>query len=355
MKTIFLLLFYCAVYCSAVAQSLVTNGGFEDLDSTCISSLPHTGSKQPYDITLIECILPWGEYSRTHLLFRHPDGAHGGEAIASIQLKDLSKPESHSYVIAPLCSTMVKGAHYKVMFYYRMGSDAEFTGNALSVNFEGKPSGFNNYQAIYANPVYTVPGFIADTGWQKAEFIYEAKGYEQVIMLGNFRTDKETPLKRLRKGASSAYVRCLVDDISVAGIEYPDSCPSLRDKERTLSVQSTLPDTARLYILDKIQFEYNSAELLAAGKNQIEAIALQLEQYSSLNATITGHTDSTGSEIYNKQLSADRAHAVRQALIDLGVPANRLKAVGKGMEQPITHNQTEAARRLNRRVDIRFY
>lgn len=343
-----------ASFWSVEAQNLIPNGSFEDLDSTCMASLPHPDKLQPYDIGLIECILPWGEYSRTHLLFRHPDGIHGGVAAASLQLKDLSKPESHSYVIAPLCSSLVKGAQYRVAFFYRISSDAVYTCNSLSVNFDAKPLEFNNYKAIYSNPVYTIPGFIADTGWQKAEFVYTANGHEQVIMLGNFATDKNTIIKRLRKGTATTYVRCMVDDVSVTRMGYADSClPQQLTKEKYKF--GLVIDTSKVYILDQIQFEFNSAELLAAGKNQLEAVASQLENDSLLKATITGHTDSTGSMAYNKQLSSERAYAVRQALIDLGVSAARLKAVGMGMEQPVTHNQTEAARRLNRRVEIVYY
>lgn len=354
MKHLLLLFFWFLMPTSILAQNLVLNGGFEDLDSTCMASLPHPDKLQSFDINLIECILPWGEYSRTHLLFRHPDGIHGGVAAASLQLKDLSKPESHSYVIAPLCNSLVKGAQYRVAFFYRVSSDAAYTCNTLSVNFDTKPLEFNNYMAIYSNPVYTIPGFIADTGWQKAEFVYTANGHEQVIMLGNFATDKNTTIKRLRKGTATTYVRCMVDDVSVRRIGYADSClPQQVSKEKYKL--GLVIDTAKVYILDQIQFEFNSAELLAAGKNQLEAVALQMESNTHLKATITGHTDSTGSVAYNKQLSTERAYAVRQALIDLGISAARLKAVGMGMEQPVTDNQTEAARRLNRRVEIVYY
>ena len=54
----------------------------------------------------------------------------------------------------------------------------------------------------------------------------------------------------------------------------------------------------------------------------------------------------------NKDLSELRALTVMKALVDRGVPKNRLKAVGYGSTQPVSDNNTEAGRRLNRRTDI---
>ena len=67
---------------------------------------------------------------------------------------------------------------------------------------------------------------------------------------------------------------------------------------------------------------------------------------------IEGHTDSTGSANMNQVLSQRRAEAVRQALIEDGVDASRLSALGLGEDQPIADNASESGRARNRRVDI---
>jgi outer membrane protein OmpA-like peptidoglycan-associated protein len=68
--------------------------------------------------------------------------------------------------------------------------------------------------------------------------------------------------------------------------------------------------------------------------------------------TVVGHTDSSGSDSYNEQLSERRAEAVRAELIRDGVPAERLSAIGRGESEPRADNSTEAGRAQNRRVEI---
>ena len=67
---------------------------------------------------------------------------------------------------------------------------------------------------------------------------------------------------------------------------------------------------------------------------------------------IEGHTDSTGPSALNLRLSQQRADSVRNALIELGISASRLTAVGMGQEFPIASNQTQEGRARNRRVDV---
>lgn len=69
---------------------------------------------------------------------------------------------------------------------------------------------------------------------------------------------------------------------------------------------------------------------------------------------IEGHTDSTGTAGLNDQLSLRRAEAVRAAMIERGVPAERLIAAGFGQARPVGDNATEEGRARNRRIEIRI-
>ena len=71
-----------------------------------------------------------------------------------------------------------------------------------------------------------------------------------------------------------------------------------------------------------------------------------------LGAIIEGHTDSTGSADFNLELSQRRASAVMGFLAGQGVPPEKLKAVGFGMQQPVADNATAEGRARNRRVEI---
>lgn len=77
-----------------------------------------------------------------------------------------------------------------------------------------------------------------------------------------------------------------------------------------------------------------------------------LRQEPGATATVEGHTDSLGREIYNQTLSIRRADTVVGYLLTRGIAYDRLTAVGKGESQPIADNATDAGRARNRRVDV---
>ncbi|MCA0205767.1 MAG: OmpA family protein [Proteobacteria bacterium] len=84
----------------------------------------------------------------------------------------------------------------------------------------------------------------------------------------------------------------------------------------------------------------------------LRSVAQNINSYPLSIVYVTGHTDSTGSESYNQQLSLRRADAVAGVLIGAGVPANRVQARGMGESQPIASNDTASGRAQNRRVVI---
>ena len=68
---------------------------------------------------------------------------------------------------------------------------------------------------------------------------------------------------------------------------------------------------------------------------------------------IEGHTDATGDEAFNLQLSVDRAKTVEKALIARGVSPDRLSTKGLGRSQPLSTNDSDEGRARNRRVEFR--
>ena len=72
----------------------------------------------------------------------------------------------------------------------------------------------------------------------------------------------------------------------------------------------------------------------------------------TLKIEISGHTDSKGSAEMNQKLSENRAKAVVDYLLKAGIPTNRLTFKGYGKDQPISTNETEVGRQLNRRTEF---
>ena len=81
-------------------------------------------------------------------------------------------------------------------------------------------------------------------------------------------------------------------------------------------------------------------------------IAYNLKQFPESDITVVGYTDNTGSQQVNDKLSQQRAESVVDYLEQQGVAADRLKAIGKGWDDPIASNSTAAGRAQNRRVEI---
>lgn len=104
-----------------------------------------------------------------------------------------------------------------------------------------------------------------------------------------------------------------------------------------------------------ILFGFDSADLTAQAKENINNLANTLTKYEDTNILIEGHTDSRGDEQYNQKLSERRARAVSKALGDLGIRNVRMKEIGYGENQPIADNESDDGRSQNRRVEVAIF
>ena len=106
------------------------------------------------------------------------------------------------------------------------------------------------------------------------------------------------------------------------------------------------------YDLYGIHFESDQSTLQPAAKSLLDDIATALKNFPDWGLRIVGHTDATGEPEANEALSVQRANAIKAALVDRGIDANRLQAAGAGEKRPIASNQTPEGRALNRRVEL---
>jgi OOP family OmpA-OmpF porin len=99
-------------------------------------------------------------------------------------------------------------------------------------------------------------------------------------------------------------------------------------------------------------FDFDKAVIKPGFAPMLEKVAEIMESEPNLKVNVEGHTDSVGSEEYNQGLSERRAKAVVKNLVDNGVSADRLKAVGMGELKPAYPNDTPENRAKNRRVEL---
>ncbi|KPA90825.1 OmpA family protein [Pseudomonas asplenii] len=100
-----------------------------------------------------------------------------------------------------------------------------------------------------------------------------------------------------------------------------------------------------------VKFDFNKAVVKPNSYGDVQNLADFMKQYPQTTTVVAGHTDSIGTEAYNQKLSERRAQAVKEILVQKGVAASRIDAVGYGKSRPVADNATEAGRAINRRVE----
>lgn len=134
---------------------------------------------------------------------------------------------------------------------------------------------------------------------------------------------------------------------AAAGTTTP--CSRATPPRNPIADALTRTGEARVY---GILFDFDAATLRAQSDTALRQLLAALEATPTLRVTIEGHTDDVGADAYNLALSERRAQAVVAWLVQHGIGAARLVAVGRGEIEPIADNATADGRALNRRVEV---
>jgi outer membrane protein OmpA-like peptidoglycan-associated protein len=122
--------------------------------------------------------------------------------------------------------------------------------------------------------------------------------------------------------------------------------------DRTGVSVTRVGDNITLNMPGNITFATNSSDLNAGFYDVLNSVGLVLNEFEQTVVEVAGHTDSTGTDAYNQQLSERRAASVTSYLGTRSVLRDRFIEVGMGEARPIADNSTEAGRQANRRVEI---
>jgi outer membrane protein OmpA-like peptidoglycan-associated protein len=102
-------------------------------------------------------------------------------------------------------------------------------------------------------------------------------------------------------------------------------------------------------------YGFDSTAVRQAAATNLQNLAASLDKYPNTDLLIVGYTDAVGTSAYNQNLSEERANSAKNYLATQGVSYSRMQAVGRGETEPISNADTEAARQLNRRVEIAIF
>lgn len=120
------------------------------------------------------------------------------------------------------------------------------------------------------------------------------------------------------------------------------------DIEKNIELSPIQNGKTRLLIF----FDFDKSNLKDESIPELDRIVRFLNSHPEVNIALHGHTDNVGEDAYNMKLSENRAKSVYNYLIDKGITKNRLGYKGFGKNNPITENNTDAGRAMNRRVEM---
>jgi outer membrane protein OmpA-like peptidoglycan-associated protein len=122
--------------------------------------------------------------------------------------------------------------------------------------------------------------------------------------------------------------------------------------EELASLKAQQTERGIVLTIGDVLFATGKADLSASAKKSVGTLAEFLQKNPNRNVLIEGHTDSVGADDYNLALSQRRADSVKDHLLENGVYAGRITAVGYGKKYPVASNDTAAGKAQNRRVDV---
>jgi OOP family OmpA-OmpF porin len=129
-----------------------------------------------------------------------------------------------------------------------------------------------------------------------------------------------------------------------------DHCPRTAAGERVMRNGCSARQAVEL---ESLRFEHGSTTLNAQAHERLSHLADLLRSTPQFRVALQGHSDSSGSADANYRLSRMRANKVKAALIELGVPENRITIQAYGDAMPLADNSTPEGRARNRRVALR--
>lgn len=275
----------------------------------------------------------------------------------------LYAPEDYrEYLQAELAAPLEKGKTYRVSFFVSLAERSDFAIKEFGVLFakdkleipikkelskkqlyQQKENDYNYMEIGYTN-------FYSDTqDWILVNTQFIAKGTEQFMIMGNFKNNARTRLFKTKRNAKQgAYY--YVDMVSVQSVEA--GVPPKKVVVKNVQDKKPVFELNKNHIFEDVLFTFDKFQLLEASKQELKNIHDYLSANTELHIAINGHTDSIGSESYNKALSNKRAEAVANYLLQMGLAKNRITWRGFGGEKPIISNATDEGRKRNRRVEF---
>jgi OOP family OmpA-OmpF porin len=259
-----------------------------------------------------------------------------------------------------LTSPLMEGKKYKVEFYFRLSIYSKYSIDRLGVLLSDSLQQVPHDNVWIVSPSFTHvmdSVYSKKTGmWNHVYFEYVAKGGEQFISLGNFSPNDEIQsfhlsFSKANEPLLSKAAYFYIDDVSVTLMEGPVKTV-VADSVDLATKKVVKPNET--YILKHIYFEFDSYSLMPMSEPELNVLVSIMKKNPKWKVELGGHTDDKGNNLYNYNLSLNRAKSVGWYLIQSGITQDRVISKGFGKLKPLNKARTEEARAINRRVEVKF-
>ena len=165
-----------------------------------------------------------------------------------------------------------------------------------------------------------------------------------IITVGNTQTEFVPEIDGVVSLSGS-----LIGEAVVSGF-LPVKTQSFSDSLVTVRMEPL--EIGRTILLEHVLFGRASTDVLQSSYEELDMVVKMMKLNPDINILLKGHTDANGDIVQNKKLSEARVMEVKQYLTGKGISKKRIDGVGAGGLEPIASNETEATRKLNRRVEF---
>lgn len=280
--------------------------------------------------------------------------------------------EPRSYLQVKFKKMLKKGQKYCISYYVSLGELSKYSSDQLGayvsrIVVNKKDAASLTYEAQV--PDLKTKVYDDMEGWQGVCGVYEAKGDEQYLIIGNFAaTDKvnagktRRPKGEVRPQRPNAYF--FIDDVSVTPVKLLSECSCEQiDKDksefiygRKVTANPGLTPTERV---DRsvIYFKRFSKDIDPSMRTQMDSLASVLNANPKIKVMLTGHSDVKEVDRSSmrpdlKSLGKDRAESLKGFLVNAGIAADRISVADKGGSSPATEGDDEVSTSQNRRVEV---
>ena len=292
--------------------------------------------------------------------FNGTQAADFGKGYAGLYL--YAPGDYREYLQAELSETLVKGKRYQISFYISLAERSDFaikefgvlfSKHRLNVPIKKELSKRHIYkQADYDYNFLEIgySSFFSDTqDWILVRSEFVAKGTEAYMILGNFKKNARTRMFKTKRNAKQgAYY--YIDRVLLEAVKK--SVTMAGKKTKAAAQIEEVYELDKTHVFENVLFDFDKFLLLETPKKEIKKIVNYVKSEKSLQIFIHGHTDNVGSKGYNQILSSQRARAVADYLLQLGLPKEQLTWRGHGSNRPVADNASQLGRHHNRRVEF---